>query len=192
MWLQKTLFEVRFFVDSFASRVFKALHLGIMTGLAVLGPSFDTSEPLKNPERCRDLSLVLMAFRFILVLQYAHATWCMKAYKKALVPMAIILSILVLTAVASLGQALAFTNQTHGWATIAWYIISGIEAVAMFAISMNWKFLSFKNTILAERFSCMTLIILGEGVVGISKAVRISRHQEGNSWHTYQNSLTYR
>jgi hypothetical protein len=44
-WCQTSLFDVRFIADSFLERVAKALHLGVMVGLAVVGPKFDTADP---------------------------------------------------------------------------------------------------------------------------------------------------
>jgi len=43
-WCQTSLFDVRFIADSFMERLAKALHLGVMVGLAVVGPKFDTAD----------------------------------------------------------------------------------------------------------------------------------------------------
>lgn len=41
-WCQTSLFDIRFVADSWLERVAKACHLGVMVGLAVVGPNYDT------------------------------------------------------------------------------------------------------------------------------------------------------
>jgi low temperature requirement protein LtrA len=50
-WCQVSLFDVRFVVDSLLERIARACHLGIMVGLAIVGPNFDTLE--ENPSAFR-------------------------------------------------------------------------------------------------------------------------------------------
>ena len=45
------------------------------------------------------------------------------------------------------------------------------EAVAITTVSSMWCLLSFKNTRLVERNGLLTLIIIGEGIVGMTKSV---------------------
>jgi low temperature requirement protein LtrA len=45
------------------------------------------------------------------------------------------------------------------------------EAVAITTISSMWRLLSFENTHLVERNGLLTLIIIGEGIVGMTKSV---------------------
>jgi hypothetical protein len=40
-WCQVSLYDVRFVADSVIERLAKACHLGVMVGLAVVGPNFD-------------------------------------------------------------------------------------------------------------------------------------------------------
>jgi hypothetical protein len=42
-WCQVSLYDVRFVADSVFERLGKACHLGVMVGLAVVGPTFDPS-----------------------------------------------------------------------------------------------------------------------------------------------------
>jgi len=51
------------------------------------------------------------------------------------------------------------------------YIVVMLEAVAIFAISCFWRVVSFKHTHLVERVGLLTLIVMGEGIIGMSKAV---------------------
>jgi hypothetical protein len=41
-WCQTSLFDIRFVADSWLERIAKACHLGVMVGLAVVGPNYDT------------------------------------------------------------------------------------------------------------------------------------------------------
>ncbi|PGG96437.1 hypothetical protein AJ79_09589 [Helicocarpus griseus UAMH5409] len=170
VWLQTTFFDLRFYADSFASRVFRALHLGVMAGFAILGPNFDPSDPTENPNEFRNVSLVLMASRLILCCQYASIIWYIKCYKKALFPTFLVIGTLFLTAMAYLGLAFSFTRNRGQSAFLGWYVIGAVEAVFMISISSCWRVLSFKGTAIVERFESMTLIVLGEGVVGMTKA----------------------
>jgi hypothetical protein len=43
-WCLTSLYDIRFVSDSLVSRVSKGVHLGIMVGLAVSGPKFDTTD----------------------------------------------------------------------------------------------------------------------------------------------------
>ena len=41
-WCQTSLFDIRFVADSWLERIAKAVHLGVMVGLAVVGPNYST------------------------------------------------------------------------------------------------------------------------------------------------------
>ncbi|PGH08235.1 hypothetical protein GX51_01389 [Blastomyces parvus] len=170
VWLQTTFFDLRFHTDSVLSRVFRALHLGIMAGFAVLGPNFDPSHPMAKPHEFRNMSLVLMTCRIILALQYASIVWYIKGYRRTVSPTLLVIITLLAAAMAYLGLAFTFTKTSGHLAFIAWYVIGAVEAVFMISISSFWRVLSFKETAIVERFNGMTLIVLGEGVVGMTKA----------------------
>jgi hypothetical protein len=49
-WCITSLYDIRFVTDSLLARIAKGVHLGVMVGLAVSGPKFDTtkvSPPMK-------------------------------------------------------------------------------------------------------------------------------------------------
>jgi low temperature requirement protein LtrA len=54
---------------------------------------------------------------------------------------------------------------------IVWYITMLVEGAVVIAISSFWKMLSFKKTHLMERMSLLTLIVIGEGAIGVTKTV---------------------
>lgn len=119
------------------------------------------------------MSFVLMTSRLILVLQYASIIWYIRGYKRTVSPTLLVIATLFATAMAYLGLGFAFTRTRGNLAFLAWYVIGAVEALFMISISSFWRVLSFKETAIIERFNGMTLIVLGEGVVGMTKAVSL-------------------
>lgn len=61
-------------------------------------------------------------------------------------------------------------------------MISIIEGLLIFLIAMIWRIISFKYTHLAERLQLLTLIIIGEGIIGMVKSVAcITKSQTSNN-----------
>lgn len=54
---------------------------------------------------------------------------------------------------------------------ILWWTILPIESIIIVTISSVWRMLSFKATHMNERLSLLTMIIIGEGVIGATKTV---------------------
>lgn len=52
-----------------------------------------------------------------------------------------------------------------------WYGIMIAEAIVVITISCCWRMLSFKKTHLMERMSLLTIIVIGEGAIGVTKTV---------------------
>jgi low temperature requirement protein LtrA len=46
-----------------------------------------------------------------------------------------------------------------------------VEALAIIAISCVWRVVSFRHTHLVERIGLLTLIIMGEGIIGLATSV---------------------
>lgn len=51
------------------------------------------------------------------------------------------------------------------------YIVCFVEAIVVVIVSSTWRVLSFKRTHLVERIGLLTLIIMGEGIIGLTKSV---------------------
>lgn len=61
-------------------------------------------------------------------------------------------------------------------------IISIVEGLLIFLIAMIWRIISFKYTHLTERLQLLTLIIIGEGIIGMVKSVAcITKGQTSNN-----------
>lgn len=121
-WCQVSLFDVRFVVDSLLERVARACHLGIMVGLAVVGPNFDTLEedPSAFRAMCKQcrcsgdrkgqltlyVALILMVSRFVLCSQYLLILWHVRHYRNTSLPLALIAGANFVAAVIYLGVTL--------------------------------------------------------------------------------------
>lgn len=172
-WLQTTLFDVRYDTDSIISRLFRILQIGLMLGFSIMGPNFNFDETQEHPNLLRDVSLVLMATRLVLAFQYGTVAWYVRGYKETFLAILVPIITLFGAAMAYLGIAFAFNNSTNSRAYIGWYTVVGVEAAVMLIGPMFHKLrdLSFSNTMIADRFNDLTLVVLGEAVVGMTKAV---------------------
>ena len=56
-WCQTSLYDVRFMVDSWLERLAKACHLGVMVGLSIVGPNYDT-ESAKEKDNSKSLKVL--------------------------------------------------------------------------------------------------------------------------------------
>lgn len=170
-WLQTTLFDVRFAVDSIFTRLCKLLSLGVMGGFAVVGSQYDTGYVFDKLGAFRALSIVLMVSRLILVVQYASVLWFVRAYREASMVLLLTMATLTITAFAYFGMFFAFHGTANAHAYVGWYVIATVEALAITGITCFWKRLSFRRTYLVERVGLLTLIIMGEGIIGMSRSI---------------------
>ena len=161
-----------------------------MVGFAVVGPGYSTDKGTSDdPEAAKEavsqqlqtfrtLTLILMASRLVLAGQYFVAYWWTRDYKKARLPLLAHVGTMLTSAMIFLGLFWAFHLSNANTVTIAWYVVIALEAAAVIAISGRTRFLSFRRTAIVERLGLLTLIILGEGVIGLCdsiKTVRIAR-----------------
>lgn len=80
---------------------------------------------------------------------------------------------LAIAAIIYLGISFAFSSESSVNAYIAWYVVAIFEVGSNIAIAGNWRILSFKDTHLVERMTCLTLIVLGEGVIGLTSRIAL-------------------
>jgi low temperature requirement protein LtrA len=74
-------------------------------------------------------------------------------------------------AFAAMTPAFKGEDKTHRLVYLVWYAVSALESVAVITISCFWRMLSFKKTHLMERMSLLTIIVIGEGAIGVTKTV---------------------
>jgi low temperature requirement protein LtrA len=73
-----------------------------------------------------------------------------------------------------MGMSVAFQDQagtTSRAIYSIWWIVMFLEGIVIITISCKWRMLSFKATHLVERMGLLTLIVIGEGAIGVTKTV---------------------
>jgi low temperature requirement protein LtrA len=73
-----------------------------------------------------------------------------------------------------MGMSVAFRDKagTTSRAIFAiWWVVMFFEGIVIITISCKWRMLSFKATHLVERMGLLTLIVIGEGAIGVTKTV---------------------
>lgn len=181
-WLETSLFDVRFATDSVFNRICKAISFGVMTGFAITGAIFDTANVEENLKAFRALSLILMVSRLALVAQYGVVLFYVREYKQTFLPLASTMGTLFISAIIYLGTFWGYDaadtgdsfpiqhgNGLHTY--VSYYVLACVEALSVIVISCIWRVVSFKRTHLVERIGLLTLIIMGEGIIGMSKSV---------------------
>ncbi|RDW90955.1 hypothetical protein BP5796_02120 [Coleophoma crateriformis] len=170
LWCQVSLFDVRFVTDSILERLGKACQFGVMIGLAVVGPNFDAT--VQDTATFRSLALILMFSRIILGLQYLTVLWAVWNYKNSKLPLALAATSSFVAAFVYFGTFFGFTpSNPTSKAFVVWYITAIVETIVSVSLSAKWEVLSFRSTHLVQRMSLLTLIILGEGIIGIAKSI---------------------
>lgn len=122
------------------------------------------------------LALVLMTLRFMLAIQYGIVLYFVHGFRKTILPLIVTLGIYIASGIAFLVTYLLDRRTpltgTDGLSHVnAWYIILGIEITAVIIVSATWRVLSFRHTHLVERVGLLTLIVMGEGILGLLKSV---------------------
>jgi low temperature requirement protein LtrA len=94
-------------------------------------------------------------------------------YSRLYLPIGLMVATYAIAAAAFGGMTPAFRENENGHegVYVVWYIVMLLEAIAVIAISTFWRMLSFKKTHLMERMSLLTLIVIGEGAIGVTKTV---------------------
>lgn len=90
LWIQVSLFDVRFITNSILERVGKALQFAVMIGLAITGPNFNISKQAQGT--FQTLAIILMLSRVILGFQYLGVLYQVWYYKDSKLPLAIIVA----------------------------------------------------------------------------------------------------
>ncbi|KAF2640764.1 hypothetical protein P280DRAFT_490167 [Massarina eburnea CBS 473.64] len=181
-WYQVSLYDVRFSADSVFERVAKALHFGVMIGFAVMGPQWHPGQETTDGFKIyRAFGLTLMVSRVTLALQYTVTLWYTRKYSKTVLPLAMVIASTLLAAIFYGALTPAFPGKKFDAdgnvvphksnLYIAWYIIAICETILTVTVSCIWRVISFKGTHMVQRMSLITLIILGEGIIVISKAI---------------------
>lgn len=166
-----TLYDSRFSADSIFERVCKALHLGVMIAFAVVGTQFDTNDTAKYAVVFQQFSVIMMVSKIILLFQYGYVLFWVRGYSKIVIPLLIHMVTYTVGAVICFGLVFSFDKEKESYGYLGWYATAVVEALAVFITSSRWRSVSFKRTHLHERVGLLTLIILGEGVIVLTKSM---------------------
>lgn len=183
-----------------------------MIGFAAVGPRFKVESREHDPYSANfygSLTLLLMASRLVLVLQHASAVWFTRKHRDTSKPLALISAVYAVAAAVYLCLYWSFPRPTSSEnplvslhendpedseqmnhanvanrSYIVWYVVAILETMAMIYLSMLWRrTIGFKGTHLVQRMTLLTLIILGEGLIGISKQSQSISQYDFFSFH---------
>lgn len=196
-WLQVTLFDVRFARDSVFERLCKAIQLGAMVGFASAGSRFSTTVREENAWAFQSLTLILAGSRALLAIQYTvNVVFLRRTMKPAARGVGYTALVFWATTLFFMGgmcsptylitnprysatrsfsyqMYLAFTGRYALRARVwsVWFVLFGVEMWTVTGLSLIYPDIGFKNTHLNTRMGLLTLIIIGEGVIAITRIV---------------------
>lgn len=170
-WLQTTIFDIRFGVDSVFDRVCKAVTFGVMAAYAMAGALYNTDKVEENLKGFRMMSLILMASRLMLLIQYATVLWYTRKYKQTKLPLLLTMAALLMSTGIFIGTFYAYDGDDKQHVHMAFYFVSLVETACILLVSMIWRVVSFKHTRLIPRIGDLTLIMIGEGIIGMVQSI---------------------
>lgn len=147
-----------------------------MTSYVGLGPLYDSIVSGSTTRAFTGLALVLMTLRFMLAIQYGIVLYFVHGFQKTLVPLVLTIGIYAASGIAFLVTFLVdrrtqITGAEGASHVNSWYVILAIEIIGVVVVSSIWRVLSFRHTHLVERVGLLTLIVMGEGILGLTKSV---------------------
>lgn len=116
------------------------------------------------------MSRLLFGIQYLVVLCFSVKN---KA-KKVFLPLVVCMLTFFAAAAVFLLMVLAFKDtkkQTNRAIFAVWWVVQLLEGIVIIAVSCNWRTLSFKATHLVERMGLLTLIVIGEGAIGVTKTI---------------------
>ncbi|KAB8238477.1 uncharacterized protein BDW43DRAFT_296708 [Aspergillus alliaceus] len=174
-WLQVTLFDIRFARDSIFERACKAMQLAAMVGFASAGTRFTTRIRDENVWAFQSLSLFLGGSRILLALQYTvnNIVFVRKPMKSAAKGVSIIAATLFVSSFIYLGMFYIFREQTwiRSYIWTVWFALFGLEMWVVMGVSCVTPGIGLQDTHLNVRMGLLTLIIIGEGVISVTRIV---------------------
>lgn len=104
-WLQTTLYDIRFSVDSVYERTIKLVHFGVMIGFAATTLAWNPLDPTLTTHmmNLKSMCVTLMASRWALGVQYGVTAYYSKRYRKGTTPLIIHSVVMILCGFGYLG-----------------------------------------------------------------------------------------
>ncbi|KAL3494072.1 nineteen complex-related protein 2-domain-containing protein [Aspergillus germanicus] len=171
-WLQVTLYDVRFARDSVFERFCKAVQLGAMVGFASAGTRFSTRVRDENVWAFQSLSFILGGSRLLLAIQYTVSIMLIrKRMKSSAKGLCVIAATLGVSSLIYFGVNLLEENSARSYIWTVWFALSWVEMWTVVATSCLTPGIGFQDTHLNVRMGLLTLIIIGEGVISVTRIV---------------------
>jgi hypothetical protein len=104
LWIQVSLFDVRFMTNSILERLGKALQFAVMIGLAITGPNFNTSKQAQGT--FQTVAIILMLSRVILGSQYLLVLYHVWYFENSKIPLTAIAASNFIASIVFLGTFL--------------------------------------------------------------------------------------
>jgi hypothetical protein len=119
------------------------------------------------------LSVTLLISRLLFVIQYCVAlTWATRRGEHGLyLPLGINIGVYLVTSAIFAITATALSGSPGRVIYSVGYIVLLAECFCTIAISCIWRQLSFQKSHLNERMGLLTLIVIGEGAIGVTKTI---------------------
>ncbi|KAK4209741.1 bacterial low temperature requirement A protein-domain-containing protein [Rhypophila decipiens] len=176
-WFHVTLHDVRFAHDTVFERVAKVLQMICFVGFALVGSEFAPGTEKGDNTNFRILCYTLVLSRTLFAIQYmVVGTFTAMARRTDLfLPLALNIVVYLVAAGAFAAMISKFpddkpADESNGIYSV-WWVVMTLETIATIAISCSWRMLSFKKTHLIERMGLLTLIVIGEGAIGVTKTI---------------------
>ncbi|KAK3995164.1 bacterial low temperature requirement A protein-domain-containing protein [Cladorrhinum sp. PSN332] len=176
-WYHTALYDVRFENDSIYSRVCKTIMMTVFVGFALVGSAFAPGTERGDNTSFRILCYSLVVSRLLFAVQYLVVGFFVGLARRTDLYLPVLLNALVyMVAAAAFGGMIPHFARgkpvDEGNAIYSvWWIVMAVESIAVIAISSVWRMLSFKKTHLVERMGLLTLIVIGEGAIGVTKTI---------------------
>ncbi|KAK3373090.1 bacterial low temperature requirement A protein-domain-containing protein [Lasiosphaeria ovina] len=176
-WFHITLHDVRFAHDTVYERACKTLQMIVFVGFALVGSAFAPGTDDGNNTNFRILCYTLVISRALFVVQYSIVAIFVVMARRTdiLLPLALNILTYVVAGAAFGAMIPSFAankpvDPNNGIYSV-WWVVMGVETIATIGISSIWRMVSFKKTHLVERMGLLTLIVIGEGAIGVTKTI---------------------
>lgn len=184
-WFHTVLYDVRFENDSIWSRLCKTVIMIAFVGFALVGSAFSPGTASGDNTNFRILCYVLVMSRVLFAVQYVVVGIFVGMARRTDIYLPVFLNVLVYLVAAGAYAAMipAFPDSkpvtsSNGIYSV-WWIVMALESIATIAVSCIWRMLSFKKTHLVERMGLLTLIVIGEGAIGVTKTISRMMGKDG-------------
>ncbi|KAH8429949.1 uncharacterized protein LDX57_007622 [Aspergillus melleus] len=145
-----------------------------MVGFASAGTRFTTHVRDENVWAFQSLSLLLGGSRILLALQYTvNILFVRQHMRHAARGVFLIATTLFITSLVYLGMFFTFKAQlgVHPYIWTVWFALFGLEMWVVMGVSCVTPGIGLQDTHLNVRMGLLTLIIIGEGVISITRIV---------------------